>query len=169
LTSQHCVCFSFMIFCKLNINRHSMPIWPIGHWKDFFYIPSKNPISFTYLISFSISCFPSFQISFVMFICSRFVSASLQCHKMWSVVRFTAQKGHSGLGYLSITAGGSDISSAQAAYDNLLASGHRFGVSVHYVVWFALFHGCGRVFSFILLFLLSSPVRDMFWCGEFLC
>jgi hypothetical protein len=70
----------------------------------FFYILSKNPISFTYLISFSISCFPPFQISFVMSICSRFVSVSLQCHRKWSVVRFTAQKGDSGLGSLSITA-----------------------------------------------------------------
>jgi hypothetical protein len=34
-----------------------------------------------------------------------------------------------------------------------LASGHRFGVCVHYVVWFALFYGCGRVFPFFLLFL----------------
>jgi hypothetical protein len=72
----------------------------------FFYIPSKNSISFTYLISFPISCLPLFQISFYAFmpVCSRFVSVSLHCHRMWSVVRFTAQKRHSGLGSLSITA-----------------------------------------------------------------
>jgi hypothetical protein len=52
----------------------------------------------------SISCFPPFQISFVMSICSRFVSVSLQCHRMWSVVRLTAQKRHFGLGSLSSTA-----------------------------------------------------------------
>jgi hypothetical protein len=71
--------------------------------------------------------------------------------------------------------GGSVISSALVAYDNLLASGHCFVVCVHYVVWFALFHGCGRVFPFFLLFLfvffllsiLSSPVGDMLRCGEF--
>jgi hypothetical protein len=66
---------------------------------------------------------------------------------------------------------GSGIASAQAAYDNLLASGLRFGVSVHYMVWFAHFYGCGRVFLIFLVVLvrvfplsiLSSPVGDMFW------
>jgi hypothetical protein len=43
---------------------------------------------------------------------------------MGPVVRFTAQKGHSGLDYLSITA-------EYAAYDNLLVSGHRVGICVH--------------------------------------
>jgi hypothetical protein len=62
------------------------------------------PASSNYLISFSISCSAPFQISFVMSICSRFVSIPMQCHRMWSVVRFTGQKGHSGLGPLSITA-----------------------------------------------------------------
>jgi hypothetical protein len=44
------------------------------------------------------------------------------------------------------------------------------------VVCFALFHSCGRVFSFFLavlvrvflLSMLSSPMGDMFRCGEFL-
>jgi hypothetical protein len=58
-----------------------------------FHIPSKNHISFTYLISFSISCFPPFQISFVLSICSRFVSVSLQCHRMWSVVSLLLRSG----------------------------------------------------------------------------
>jgi hypothetical protein len=49
--------------------------------------------------------------------------------------------------------GGSGISSTCAADDNLLASGHCFGVYVHFVMWFALFHCCSRVFSFLLLFL----------------
>jgi hypothetical protein len=74
---------------------------------------------------------------------------------MWSVVRFTAQKGRSGLGTLSITAEWMALVYLvlKRLNDNLLASGHRFGVCVHYVVWFALFHG---VFPFLLLFLFVS-------------
>jgi hypothetical protein len=79
---------------------------------------------------------------------------------MWSVVKFTAQNGHFGLGSLSIT-----------------AEWVALFICVHYVVWFALFHGCGRVFPLgilvvlvrlFLLSMLSSPVEDMFWCGAFL-
>jgi hypothetical protein len=91
---------------------------------------------------------------------------------MWSVLKFTAQMGHFGLGSLSITGriGVSSKSSAKTAYDNLLASGHRFGVCVHYVMWFAFFHG--QLWSSLLIFLvrvfllsmLSSPVGDMFRC-----
>jgi hypothetical protein len=69
--------------------------------------------------------------------------------------------------------GGSGIST----YDNLLASGYRFGVWVHYVVWFALFLSCDQVFSSFLFFvrffsfihMLSSPVGDIFRRGELLC
>jgi hypothetical protein len=56
------------------------------------------------VIIFSNSCLPTLQISFVMSISSRFASVSLQCHLMWSMVRYTAQKEHSRLSSLSITA-----------------------------------------------------------------
>jgi hypothetical protein len=102
-----------------------------------------------------------------MSISSRFVSVSLQSHRMWSVVRFTAQKGYSGLGSLSITAEWvALVYPVRKWLLTTLASGHRFGICVHYVVWFAIFHGCGRVFPFFLLFL---SVGDMFRCGELPC
>jgi hypothetical protein len=99
------VFYLFLVFRPAESKAYdflSTYYFPTSLKSFFFNIWSKNPISFTYLISFSISCLPLFQISFVMSICSRFVS--LQCHRMWSVRRFTAQKGHSGLGSLSITA-----------------------------------------------------------------
>jgi hypothetical protein len=68
------------------------------------HIPLKSSISLTYFINFSISCLSPFQISFVMSICSRFDSVSLQCHRMWSLVRFTCQKRLSALGFLFISA-----------------------------------------------------------------
>jgi hypothetical protein len=106
--------------------------------------------------SLSISCFPPFQTFFPMSIWSCFVSVSLQCHRMWSVVIFTAQKGHSRLGSFSITADWvALVYPVCKRYDNLLSSSYRFGVCVHYVVWFALFHGCGRVFPFFLFFFYS--------------
>jgi hypothetical protein len=61
---------------------------------------------------------------------------------------------------------GSGISGAYAAYDNLLASGPFFGLCVNYVVWFALFHGCGRVIPFFLLFLFVFffyPCYQVLW------
>jgi hypothetical protein len=58
--------------------------------------------------------------------------------------------------------GGSGISSAEAVYDNLLASGHRFGVCVQ--VWFALFHGCGQVFPFFFSFcFFLNPCYQILW------
>jgi hypothetical protein len=41
--------------------------------------------------------------SLVMSVCSRFVSVSLRCRRMRFVMRFTAQKWHSGLGFLFVT------------------------------------------------------------------
>jgi hypothetical protein len=101
-----------------------------------------------------------------MLVCSRFVFVSLHCQGTFRAEIFVH--------YCRI--GDSGISSAQAAYDNLLASGHRFGVCVHYVVGFALFHGCGwsssPIFLVVLvrvfpLSILSSVLGDMFRFGEF--
>jgi hypothetical protein len=43
-------------------------------------------------------------LSSTLSMCSHFVSVSLQCHRMWSMDRFTAQNGYSELDSLSITA-----------------------------------------------------------------
>jgi hypothetical protein len=71
------------------------------------------------------------------------------------VVKFTVQKGHSGLGFLSITA-----EWVALTYDNLLASGHRIGVFVHHVVWFALFHGVVEFSHFSSCFSFTNAIKS---------
>jgi hypothetical protein len=95
------------------------------------------------------------------------------------VVRFTAQKGPTGLVSLSITA--EWVALVYPLRKRLMTTCSRlvivlvFVFNVHYVVWFALIHGCGRVFPFFLLFYCSclsfihfiKSCGDMFQCGEF--
>jgi hypothetical protein len=92
-------------------------------------------------------------------------------------VRFTAHKGHSGLGSLSITT--EMVALIYPVAKRLMTTCSRLVIVLvfHYVMWFAFFHGCARVFPFFLhvvfvrVFLLSitsSRVEDMFRCGEFI-
>jgi hypothetical protein len=97
---------------------------------------------------------------------------------MWSVVRFTAQKGHSGLSSLSITA--EWVALVYPVSKRLMTSCSRLVI----VLVFVFIMWCGLrsfiwLWSSFLIFLvvlvrvflfsmLSSPVGDIFRCGEFL-
>jgi hypothetical protein len=89
---------------------------------------------------------------------------------MWSVVRFTAQKGHPGLGSLSITA--EWVALVYPVRKRLISTCSRWCslCGVFCALWwlwssFPIFLvALVRVF---LLSMLSSPVGNMFRCGEF--
>jgi hypothetical protein len=81
-------------------------------------------------------------------------------------VRFTAQKGHSGLSSMSITAEWVALVYPVRKLLMTTYSRHRFGVCVQYVVWFALFHGCGGVLPFFLFVFFLYPFYQVL-CGEF--
>jgi hypothetical protein len=87
-----------------------------------------------------------------------------KCHQMWPVVRFTAQKEHSGLGFLSITA--EWVALVYPVRKRLITRQPTRVWSSFWCLWFALFHGCGRVFPFFLLFLfvfLLYPFYQVLW------
>jgi hypothetical protein len=106
---------------------------------------------------FATLCFPPFQISFFMSICSRFVSVSLQYHTMGAEGAFRA-------GFFV----------HHCITDNLLASSHCVRSSFWCLWSLSWLWSSFPIFLVVLvrvflLSMLSSPVEDMFWCGQFLC
>jgi hypothetical protein len=116
----------------------------------------------------------SFETTLQFLLCS----VTLQCHRMWFVVRITVQKGHSGLGSLSITA--EWVALVNPVRKRLMTTCSRLVIVLVFVfimccglrffmvvVEFSHFSCCSC--SCFFLSMLSSPVGDMFQCGEFLC